>query len=121
MSLLFLVLIYLSFYIKNFKSIFILAFAFGLLSDLVLANLAGFASLQFLGFAFLIYLYRRKFSSGHFIFQYIFVVLSDLAYSVINSQAWHYQNAIVLFFLTLTVYFIALRIKPKSAGLELEV
>jgi len=118
--LLFLIII-LSFYTAQFELVFISAFLSGLLLDLVTGNLVGFSSLVFLIISFLIYLYRRKFSSSHLLFQLIFVVLADWLFTLFTNREWLLSKTLVLIFLSLIIFSLVNKIIGGSSSLRLEV
>lgn len=121
MSLLFFLLIIFSFYTQNFKQVFLLAFFAGLMSDLVFGNLVGFSSFCFLLVCFLIFLYRRKFSSTHLLFQLSFVIFSDWLFTLLTRGVWSFKKSLILVFASLIVVLLINRIKGRASGLELEV
>ena len=116
-----LLVIFLSFYIAGFKPVFWFSFIIGLLSDLVLGNLVGSTSLVLLMTAFFIYLYRRKFSGTHLLFQLIIVLLASFIYNYFSNKNWQLINYLGLILLTLIIFLLVSRIRAKSTGLELEV
>jgi cell shape-determining protein MreD len=118
MSLSLFLIIILSFLIVDFRKVFMIAFLTGFLSDLILGNLVGFTSLIFLTICFLIYLYRKKFSSSHFLFQLIFIVLADGLFTWVKGEIWSFKGTLVLVLMSLPLFFFMKRIKGKR-GLEL--
>ncbi|MFC1711764.1 rod shape-determining protein MreD [Patescibacteria group bacterium] len=121
MNILLLFIIFLSFYITNFKVLYLLAFLLGLIGDLVLGNTVGYSSLIFLLVSFLVYLYRKKFKTTHIAFQVVFVVLVDAILIFIENDTWKVEKIPILIITTLIVYFLATKIKKQTASLELEI
>jgi len=114
--LLFIIIIF-AFYVGGFKKVFWLAFAFGLVNDLILANLVGFSSLVFLTICFLVFLYQEKFSSSHLFFQLSFIILADLFFTWINKGSYSLKQNLLVIGLSLIILSLVNRMKGK----ELEI
>lgn len=121
MNIIFLGLIYLSFYAKRFELLFFLSFLLGVILDLTSGNLVGSSSLMFLGLLMLIYLYKKKFSSSNLIFQLIIVTTGMFIFSWLKNQHFSGQNLLILSFLTLIIYGFSSRIRKNTASLELDI
>lgn len=113
--------IFLCFIFKDYIKIFLFAFFCGLLNDIVSVNVIGVSSLFFLVTVFLIYLYQRKFSPYHLLFQLPFVLISDYLFKIITFKQWYFKNFIFLVGLSLIIFLLLNRIKTKRLGLELDV
>jgi len=121
MNLLLFIVIIFSFFLRDFKPVFWLAFLSGLLLDLISGNLIGLSSALFLLICFLIYLYRRKFSSANFLFQLVFVLLADWLFSLLNNGSLSWKRIFILSLFSLIIFPLVNRIQEKSSGLELEI
>jgi len=110
-----------SFFLLDFKKVFLTAFLFGVLNDLIFGNLIGFTSFVFLLFCLLVYLYRKRFSSSHFLFQLSFIIMADSLFILLNQEAWSFKRTLFLAFISLIVFFFINRIKRKASGLGLEI
>jgi len=119
MNVFLLALIIFSFYIKDFKRIFWLAFLAGGLTDLILGDLLGFSSLIFLITCFLLFLYRDKFSASHILFQLVFVILANLFLGWFLHHSLLIKNTVFSAIATLIIFFLIN--KMKRPGLELNV
>jgi len=117
--LLFLVIIF-SFYTQEFRQVFWLSFLGGLFLDLIFGNLIGFSSLCFLMICFLVYVYRKRFSSSHFLFQLSFILLADWLFTWLNREIWTLKSVLILSLLSLIIFSFVNRMKRKSV-LELEI
>lgn len=121
MNLLIFLIILFSFYTLDFKKIFFLSFIFGLLSDLIFGNWLGVSSLLFLAVVFLVYLYRRKFSSSHLLFQLSFLILVEILVNLIKQQNLSGKSLLIISLTGLLILPILNTIKGKNTNLELEV
>lgn len=121
MNLLFFLIIVLAFYAQGFSQVFWLAFFLGLLTDLISGNLVGFTSLIILLACFLIYLYRKRFSSSHLLFQLGFVLLSDRLFILLSGASWSFKKSLVLVFASLIIFPLLNKMVARTSGLELEV
>lgn len=117
MNLLLFIIIILSFFLFDFKKVFLIAFFFGALNDLVYGNLVGFTSFAFLLICFLVYVYRKRFSSSHILFQLSFILLADWLFTLINRETWILKSSLVLGLLSLIIFSFVNRMKGK--GLEI--
>jgi len=121
MNILLFLIIILSFYTLDFQKIFILSFSLGLLSDFIFGNWIGTTSLLLLTICFLVYLYRRKFSSSHLLFQLVFILFINTLLILVNKQNLSVKNTLFILFLSLLILPILNTIKGKNTNLELEV
>lgn len=121
MNLLLFLIIISALFLSDFKKVFLTAFLFGVLNDLIFGNLVGFTSLIFLLFCFLAYLYRKRFSSSHFLFQLSFIIMADSLFILLKGEVWSFKKALFLAFISLIVFLFINRIKGKASGLELEI
>lgn len=121
MNFLLFLLIILSFYTFDFQKIFFLSFIFGLLLDFIFGNFLGTTSLLLLIICFLVYLYRRKFSSSHLLFQLVFILFINTLLTLVNKQSLSVKNTLFILFLSLLILPILNTIKGKNTDLELEV
>jgi len=117
---LFLIIIF-SFYVQEFRQVFWPSFSGGLFLDLIFGNLIGFSGLCFLLICFLVYVYRKKFSSFHLLFQLSFVILADWLFNLLSQTLWSIKEALIFILISLIIFPFINKIKEKSSGLELEV
>lgn len=103
-----------TFYAPRFNWAFGLAFTAGLITDLVLGNPVGVSSLIFLSICFLVYLYRGKFSSSHFVFQLSFIFLLDFVLVFLKGQDWVWKKSLIFLGLTLIIFLLVNRIKGNE-------
>jgi rod shape-determining protein MreD len=120
MNLLLLLIVLLGFYVGDFKKTIICAFVFGLINDLIAANIIGISSLIYLIIIFLLYLYRNRFSTTHILFQLIFILASDRLYSFILNTSWTIKKSALYLAISLIIIFIINRIKGGSKEITVE-
>jgi len=114
MNLLLFLIILSALFLPDFKKVFLTAFLFGVLNDLIFGNLIGFTSFVFLLFCFLIYLYRRRFSSSHFLFQLVFIVMADSLFILLKKEVLSFKRSLFLVFISLILFFFINKIRGRE-------
>lgn len=121
MTIILFLMILLAFYDRNFLRSTVVIFISGFVFDLIYANLIGFSSLYFLTTAFVIYLYRRRFSVYHLLFQLLLTLASDLIYSLIKGNPWTLKTNLVYFGCIVIIFYFINKIKARISEVELEL
>jgi len=120
MNILLLLIILISFYLKDFKKLAIIAFILGLINDLYRANLIGLSSLIFIVIIFLLHLYAKKFSLNHIIFQLAFIFFSNSIYTFIFSNNFSLRENLILLGISLIIILIINKIKGGQKQITVE-
>jgi hypothetical protein len=98
----------------------VLAFASGLIFDLIVAGVLGFTSLIFLVLIFVFWLYSRKWSPEHPLFLLLFAILSD----VVTRMAWGWGYIwwqIAMVAILTFVWALILRIVNRPSQIKLDL
>ena len=121
MNIIFFLIIIFSFYAQDFSRVFWFSLIAGLAVDFWFANLIGFSSLIMLLASFLIFLYRRKFSSAHILFQLVFVLFFNVFFNWLEKETVSLGDSGVFLILTLIIFIGFNKFRKRSQTLVLEV
>jgi rod shape-determining protein MreD len=108
------------FYGENKNKSFYWAFFLGLFVDLWFGAWLGRTSLSLLIISFLAYLYTRKYSSSHFIFQAIFSFAAVWIFDLIEGGVWTLYEGLFWALVSVLGLYILKRLMGEK-GLTLEV
>ena len=128
MNIIFFLIIIFSFYAQDFSRVFWFSLIAGLAVDFWFANLIGFSSLIMMVklvsvrlASFLIFLYRRKFSSAHILFQLVFVLFFNVFFNWLEKETVSLGDSGVFLILTLIIFIGFNKFRKRSQTLVLEV